>query len=600
MGKLSILRGKENSEFYNAENQNIIKRLAYCCEQAPDLHILRGDTELTYVQFWDKINAFARFLQSKANFKKENPVVLVLDGAAYRYIAIYGILASGGYYLPIEPEKNNVVRMVDIINHAGCNIAFVTQEIKVLIEDKINPNVSLICIDDVSLEHTNHNYVKMDMKPENPMYVIYTSGSTGTPKGVVVPHRAIINMVLSLKKELALDANDIGISFTSFSFDSCGCDIYTFILNMVPLTLITNRNQYVQDLESLNEICIKNKVTILFLPTVLAEKFAGLENEYLKILYFGGEKFCKTTHTSYALCNSYGLTETGILNTFYRIHGTEQEIPLGNPIEHTEIVIVDEEDRIVDVGTEGEIVVLGESVALGYKDDIEKTKSKFIPIPDMENKRGYKTGDIGFIGQDGNLYYKGRRDKQVKISGYRIELGEIKFKCQQIEGIEISIPMVVHDDGASILVHFYLSSDGTDQPNLKRELQNVLPFYMVPMYNIRIDKVPYTTNGKIDYPVLEQEYIRMRSSFTKDKVDIMSDALTECLLDYISGILNIDKQAIDQQTSFFEMGGDSLAALRLKLNIKDFLGIDVDLKEIYFDFTVENMVRLIRGEDISL
>ena len=596
MGKLSILQGEQNSEFYNAENENIIKRLAYCCEKAPDFHIIKGETELTYRQFWNKINAFAGFLQNNQNFKKENPVVLVIDGSVYRYISVYGILASGGYYLPIEPEKNNVVRIIDIINHAGCDIAFVTHEIKMQIESKINQNISLICIDDVVLEETDKHYVKMDIKPENPMYVIYTSGSTGTPKGVVVPHRAIINLVLSLRKELKLDTNDIGTSFTSFSFDSCGCDIYTFILNMVPIMMIGNRNKYVQDLESLNEICIKNKVTILFLPTVLAEKFAGLKNEYLKILYFGGEKFCKNTMTSYALCNSYGLTETGILNTFYQINGKEDEIPLGNPIDHTEIIIVDDNDRIVDIGTEGEIVVLGESLALGYKDDIEKTKQKFVSIKDMENKRGYKTGDMGFIGQDGNLYYKGRRDKQVKISGYRIELGEIKFKCQQMAGIEISIPMVVHDDGTPILVHFYLSSDGCDNPNLKKALQNLLPFYMVPMYNIRIDKVPYTTNGKIDYSVLEKEYIRMRSSFTKYKVDIMSDDVTECILDYISCILNIEKAAINQEVSFFEMGGDSLKALQLKLHIKDFLGIDVDLREVYHDFTVHNIVRLMRGE----
>lgn len=598
MGDLSILQGNRNDEFYDAKNKNIIKRLAYYCDKLPEFQIIRGTATLTYKQFWDKINAFAAFLQNNTNFKKENPVVLVLDGTVYRYISIYGILASGGYYLPIEPEKNNIVRMIDIINHAGCDVAFVTKEIKVQIENKIDQNISLICIDDVVLEKTKKNYIKMDMKPEDPLYVIYTSGSTGTPKGVVVPHKAIINLVLSLRKKLKLDANDIGTSFTSFSFDSCGCDIYTFILNSVPMILIGNRTKYVQDLESLNEICIQNKVTILFLPTVLAEKFAGLDNEYLKILYFGGEKFCKNTKTSYALCNSYGLTETGILNTFYQVTGTEYEIPLGDPIENTEIIIVDDNNRIVDIGTEGEIVVLGESLALGYKDDIEKTKSKFVPIQDMENKRGCKTGDIGFIGHDGNLYYKGRRDKQVKISGYRIELGEIKFKCQQIAGIEISIPMVIQDDGIPILVHFYLSSDGCDNPNLKKELQNMLPFYMVQMYNIRIDKVPYTTNGKINYAALEKEYICMRSALTKKQVDIISDDLAVCILDYVSNILNIEKTEINPDASFFEMGGDSLKALRLKLNIKDFLGIDVDLREIYHDFTVHNIVRLIRGEEI--
>lgn len=598
MDKLSILRGTENQALYYAENENIIKRLAYCCEKLPDFPIIRGTTTLTYQQFWDSINAFAGFLQNHTNFKRENPVALVLDGAVYRYIAVYGILASGGYYLPLEPEKQNIVRMVDLIHRAGCDVAIVTKEIKALLADKIHADISLICIEDIHLQKTDKQYIKMDMKPNAPLYVIYTSGSTGTPKGVVVPHRAILNLILSLRKELALDANDIGTSFTSFSFDSCGCDLYTFILNSVPIFLVANRTKYIQDLDSLNKICMQNKITILFLPTVLAEKFAGLENPYLKVLYFGGEKFCKNTMTSYALCNSYGLTETGILNTFYQINGTEEEIPLGDPIENTEIVIVDDANNIVPIGTEGEIVVLGESLALGYQNDIEKTKSKFVPIPKMQQKRGCKTGDIGFVGQDGNLYYKGRRDKQVKISGYRIELGEIKFRCQQIAGIEISIPMVIQDDGMSILVHFYLSNDGCEKTYLKEELQKVLPFYMMPMYHICIEKVPYTTNGKIDHTVLEARYMQMRNALQTEKVDMMHTDLTDCILEYISNILNVEKGNIPLDTSFFEMGGDSLTALRLQLNIKDFMGIDVDLREIYHDFTVHHIVKLLRGEEV--
>ncbi|MCC9822683.1 AMP-binding protein, partial [Streptococcus agalactiae] len=150
----------------------------------------------------------------------------------------------------------------------------------------------------------------------------------------------------------------------------------------------------------LNNLCIENKVTILFLPTVLAEKFVGLKNDYLKILYFGGEKFCKNVKTTYKLCNSYGLTETGILNTFYEVKGNEEDIPLGAPIYNTDIVIIDEEEKIVDIGVVGEIVVLGESLAIGYKNDLRKTQDKFICLQGMENSRGYKTGDIGYIGTD--------------------------------------------------------------------------------------------------------------------------------------------------------------------------------------------------------
>lgn len=594
MNKLSILRGIKNPNIHNQNNKNIIKRLLYCCNSKPDLEIFKGEDNFTYRKFIKEINNFAAYLQAMNDFKKENPVVLVLDSRINRYVALYGVLASGGYYLPIEPEKSNYVRIIDIINNSGCNIAFITSEIDNLIKGKINDKVKLICIDNVNYDEAKKNCIIDNFSSDNPAYMIYTSGSTGVPKGVIVPHKAIINMVLSLEKNLDLDANDIGISFTSFSFDSCGCDIYTFILNMIPIVTINNRNRYIQDLEKLNNLCMKNKVTILFLPTVLAEKFVGLKNDYLKILYFGGEKFCKNVKTTYKLCNSYGLTETGILNTFYEVKGNEEDIPLGNPIYNTDIVIIDEEEKIVDIGVVGEIVVLGESLAIGYKNDLRKTQDKFIYLQGMENSRGYKTGDIGYIGTDFNLYYKGRKDKQVKISGYRIELGEIKFKTQKIPGIEISIPMVIKDENRDILVNFFVSRLEYSDKQIRMELEKTLPFYMIPMYNIKINEIPYTINGKINYLILEDKYSDMRTSIIKNKF-ITEEDLMKYILDYVSDILCIDKRKINRESNFFELGGDSLKALKLKLNIKDFLGIDIEFTNIYDDFTLEKIVNLIRG-----
>lgn len=597
MKRLSILRGEKNLEIHKLENKNIIERLVYCCNKNPYFEILKGEKNLTYKEFLKKINNFSAFLQNQKNFNKKNPVVLVINGKIERYISLYGVLASGGYYLPIEPEKNNISRILDIINNCGCNIAFLNLEIYELIIHKVNKNIKLFCIENILFDEINKNYIRNDIRSDDPAYIIYTSGSTGTPKGVIVPHKSIMNMILSLKKHLDLSVNDIGISFTSFSFDSCGCDIYTFILNMIPIITIDDRNRYVQDLKKLNSICVKNKVTILFLPTVLAEKFAGIKNEYLKILYFGGEKFCKNVKTTYKLCNSYGLTETGILNTFYEINGKEMDIPLGNPIDNTDIIIINDSMEIVDLEVEGEIVVLGENLAIGYKDDFYKKSDKFIFVQDMENKRGYKTGDIGYIGKDLNLYYKGRFDKQVKISGYRIELGEIKFKCQQIPGIDISIPMVVKYKKSNIIVNFFVAKNKYNHKQIRLELEKVLPFYMVPIYNIEISEIPYTINGKIDYSLLKEKYNDLIDSLKIEKIDIMSDDLYKYILEYISNILDLDKKIIKKDSNFFELGGDSLKALRLKLHIKDFLGIDVELVNIYDNFTLDSVVQLIRSEE---
>ena len=596
MGELAILRGDKNDEVYNRDNENIIKRLSYCCNKKPDLEIFKGEDRLTYREFWKKINDFASFLQEIKTFDREAPVVLSLHSRASRYIALYGVLASGGYYLPIEPEPNNSVRIIDIINKSGAKIAFVSKEIKDLIHDEVAGDIRLICIDEIDLKESDKNCIHDDFASDTPAYMIYTSGSTGQPKGVIVPHRAIINMVVSLEDKFELAPTDIGISFTSFSFDACGCDIYTFLLNMIPIVTIDERTKYVQDLEKLNKFCLDNRVTILLLPTVLAEKFAGMENDCLRILYFGGEKFCKNIKTSYKLFNCYGLTETGILNTYYEINGDEKEIPLGEPIYNTEIAIADEETNIVELGLEGEILILGDSLALGYKDDPKKTEDRFVRLESLGGQRAYKTGDIGYIGEDLNLYYKGRMDKQVKISGYRIELGEIKFKSQELAGIDMSIPMVIRDEDRSILVNFCLCNGDFDENKLRKDLEKVLPFYMVPMYNVQIEDIPYTINGKIDYQILENRFYEMRKSLLSEGVDIMSDDLIDHLKNYMSNIIGIDKAMIRKESNFFELGGDSLKALKLKFNIKDFLGIDIKISNIYDNFTLDNIVNLIRGE----
>lgn len=214
----------------------------------------------------------------------------------------------------------------------------------------------------------------------------------------------------------------------------------------------------------------------------------------------------------------------------------------------------------------------------------------------MGGQRAYKTGDIGYIGEDLNLYYKGRMDKQVKISGYRIELGEIKFKSQELAGIDMSIPMVIRDEDRSILVNFCLCNGDFDENKLRKDLEKVLPFYMVPMYNVQIEDIPYTINGKIDYQILENKFYEMRKSLLSEGVDIMSDDLIDHLKNYMSNIIGIDKAMIRKESNFFELGGDSLKALKLKFNIKDFLGIDIKISNIYDNFTLDNIVNLIRGE----
>ena len=155
--------------------------------------------------------------------------------------------------------------------------------------------------------------------------------------------------------------------------------------------------------------------------------------------------------------------------------------------------------------------------------------------------------------------------------------------------------MVIKDENRDILVNFFVSKLEYSDKQIRMELEKTLPFYMIPMYNIKINEIPYTINGKINYSILEDKYRDMRTSIIKNKF-ITEEDLMKYILDYVSDILCIDKRKINRKSNFFELGGDSLKALKLKLNIKDFLGIDIEFTNIYDDFTLEKIVNLIRGD----
>ncbi|AJD26175.1 AMP-binding protein [Clostridium botulinum] len=594
----SILIGQDILSFrYN--NSRIDTTIISCLRKIVNLSkekvaIIDNETKITYRNFMKRINALSNFLLNQKEFERTLPITLILNGNYLRYVCVYGVLASGGYYLPIEPEVNNINRIISLIERSKSKVVITNREYVNILKEKISESVKLIIIEDLDFSSLDSKENVIDIKADDPAYMIYTSGSTGVPKGVVIPHRAVVNLVNALYVNFRLTKKDRGVAFTSFSFDSCGCDIYTYLLNEVPLVCIEKRKQYVYDIEKLNKFCIDNMISIMFLPTVLAEKFITVDNNVLRVLYFGGEKFCKNKVTNYELFNSYGLTETGILNTVYKIKGDEQEIPLGDPIINSGILILDDQDKIIPKGKLGEIAIFGSGIAIGYDNNTELTNKKFIKLKEIGNLRCCKTGDLGYINDNGNLYFKGRKDKQVKISGYRIELDEIRFYLQKYDCIELSIPMVIKKGKLSLLVNFYVSKEVLDEELINKFLSNNLPFYMVPLCHINIKDVPYTTNGKVDYNRLQKIFENKKAKlYIKSNLLYSKLELKGFLIDTYANILKMDKDEIMEDVSFFEMGGDSLKAMKLQWYIQDELGVEVDISKIYEEFSIKKLLNLI-------
>ncbi|EJP6470864.1 AMP-binding protein [Clostridium botulinum] len=594
----SILVGQDISSFrYN--NSKTDTTIISCLRKIVNLSkekvaIIDNKRKITYGYFMKQINALSNFLLNQKEFERVLPIALILNGNYLRYVCVYGVLAAGGYYLPIEPEMNNINRIISLVERSKSRTVIINREYADILKEKISNSINLIIIEDLDFSSLDKKEKLINIKPNDPAYMIYTSGSTGVPKGVIVPHRAVVNLVNALYVNFRLTKKDKAIAFTSFSFDSCGCDIYPYLLNEVTLVCIEKRKQYVYNIEKLNEFCINNMISIMFLPTVLAEKFTTVDNNVLRVLYFGGEKFCKNIATNYDLYNSYGLTETGILNTVYKIRGDEREIPLGDPIINSGILILDDQDRVLPKGKIGEIVVWGAGIAIEYDKNTELTNKKIINLKEMDNLRCFKTGDLGYINDNGNLYFKGRKDKQVKISGYRIELDEIRFYLQKYDGIELSIPMVIKKGGLSLLVNFYVSKEILDEELINKFLSKYLPFYMMPLCHTKIKDVPYTINGKVDYKELQKIFHNKEEKvYPKSNLLYSELELKKFLINTYANILKIDKNQIMDNISFFEMGGDSLKAMKLQWCIEEELGIEVDVSKIYEEFSIKRLLNLI-------
>ena len=421
-------------------------------EKTPDTIAVVFDGEsLTYKQLNEKANKLAHYIQKKG-VKAETLVGICVDRSLDMIIGLLGILKAGGGYVPIDPAFPQE-RISYMLEDANCEIVLCQKHLKL---PETDSEMIYLDSDWEKIENESTKNVKSEVKGDNLAYVIYTSGSTGKPKGTLISHYSVYRIAKS-SKYIDISTNDNILQLSNFAFDGSVFDIYTALLNGAKLVLL--KKETVLDVEELVDYIISQEISVLFLTTALFNSIVDYNIESLKNIkkiLFGGELVSqKHVNAAYSLLGNkkivhvYGPTESTVFTSFHEVSKTySTSIPIGKPLDNTSLYILDENQKLVPLGINGELYISGDGLAREYLNQPELTGEKFIknPFKDDPNSRLYKTGDLVKYLPDGSIEFIRRIDNQVKVRGFRVELSEIELNLLNHENVEIGIARVLKNN----------------------------------------------------------------------------------------------------------------------------------------------------------
>lgn len=481
-----------------------------------------ADMSYTFEQVYRISRSIGTCLIEKGYYRE--PVLVFMPKSPKTINAFFGIIASGCFYVPIDEEMPN--------SRIGLIIENCKPRVMICDEDTLQAARALkfdgeILIYDEICRHKENadslGRVRRDSIDTDPIYIVFTSGSTGIPKGVCVCHRSVIDYVEQLSDVLGFNEETIFGNQTPLYFDACLKELYptlkfgatTYLiphkLFMFPMKLVEFLNE-----KKINTICwVVSALTMIS----SFKTFEKVIPEYLHTVAFGSEvfpirqfKLWREALPEAVFFNLYGPTEGTGMCCYYpvtREFALTDTIPIGYPFKNTEILLLNDENKLAADGEEGEICIRGTSVTLGYYNNPEKTSLAFVqnPLNTAYPEIIYRTGDIGRKNEYGELVFVSRKDYQIKHMGHRIELGEIEVNVNLIEAIRIC--GCIYDTKKNKIVLYYMGE--IDSRELMPVLKTMLPRYMLPNQIIRLDEMPFTANGKIDRVALKNKYDEMNN-----------------------------------------------------------------------------------------
>jgi amino acid adenylation domain-containing protein len=557
--------------------ETVLDLIAEQAARRPE-HMALADSRgasLTYAELVRQTRALAGAL-ARRGVGRGDLVALCLDRSVWSVVMPLAVLEAGAGYVPIDPEfpPSRIEAMAGVakicVSEPGASDS---------LEDA---GVEAVDLGELRAEAERGGDGAPGRRPSpgDRAYVIFTSGSTGKPKGVGVTHENLVNFVRSMRRDPGAGERDVLVAVVTASFDISGYEMY------VPLaagaTVVVADHDTTRDGRALAEL-MRERGATLFQATPSTYRLlraGGYDPKGLRALA-GGEALppeiaAWLVENCARLINVYGPTETTIWSTAHEVADARPPIPIGRPIDNTSVYVLDASLAPRPPGAFGELYIGGVGVALGYLDRPDATAERFVPDPFAKapGARMYRTGDLARLRHDGAIEYAGRGDQQVKVRGHRIELGEIEATLARHPSLAEAAAAVVREAGADDrLVAFYVPKPGrpTNDSDLRKHLRRDLPKGMIPQIFVEMTALPRTPNNKLDRLALarlgvgERRRERAPSPPSNDAERLLAGLFQRALKAAEVGV----------DDNFFDLGGDSLMAMELVVELERSTGVRV-------------------------
>ncbi|SIO91385.1 Non-ribosomal peptide synthetase [Nocardiopsis sp. JB363] len=587
-----------------------------------------GDHSCTYAELAAHTASVARALLDHG-VRRGHAVGVAVDRSVGMIAAVLGILRVGAHYVALDPDHPHA-RLAHMVSDTGLSVVltgaegggpwseFGARPVPVPEPWETDPTSSGTGPDDGSKDKPAEGRGR---SVADVAYVTYTSGSTGAPKGIRMSHRAAWNLIGWQRRHYPhLGEGSRTLQFASLGFDVSLQEIFGTLTVGGTLVLIDQaQRDAVHDLMRLVD---RERIERLFAPAPVVIEAAesahaqGVVPRSLRALISGSEQLVVTEALretlrrvpGAALHNEYGPSETHVATVYWAPDDPSEWstwLPVGRPIGHTRVRLLDQVGRRVPVGSVGEVFISGPGLAEGYSKMPAVTAGTFVPDPFSEEPgaRMYRTGDLARYLPDGNLEYLGRNDGQVKIRGFRVELEAVRSVLDEAPCVAGGFVRCDSRGGEAVIVGYWVPTDPDtvldgDRRERAREalllhMRGRLPSYMLPSVLIPLRRLPLTANGKVDQRELPvPDWDEGTADVRGDRAAPSSDPLVGAIRTAMAEVLG--RSEVGEEEDFFSLGGHSLKANRLVWVLAASHGVEILLRPVFEERTPLRLARAAR------
>ncbi|MFH9862940.1 amino acid adenylation domain-containing protein [Streptomyces sp. NPDC017202] len=550
--------------------------------RTPDsVAVSSGGLRLTYRELDERANRLAHRL-GQLGVRTETPVAVLMERSVDVVVAILAVLKAGGCYLPLH-TAHPLPRMQAIMDHCAAPVVLVDEEMR---GRGVPRGAAVVTVDgEKGLAAYPATTPSVPVDPAQLAYVIHTSGSTGVPKGVAVPHQEALGLALDSIWEGG--RHERVLMLAPYAFNVSTYELWVPLLHGGHLVVPPAGDLGVADIRRL---IAEERITGLHLTAglfrVLMEEDPGCLTGVREVLT-GGDVIAPNAvrgalehNPDLVVRAMYGATEATLFSTHLPMtapFGVEGPVPVGRPMDNVRLHVLDADLRAVAAGDVGELHISGRGLARGYLGRPDLTAERFVANPfGAPGERMYRTGDLVRLGRDGLLEYLGRADEQLKVRGFRVELAEVEAALARFPGVRhAAVTGVASESGERRLVAYYVpSGDAVDVAGLRAHLASLLPDYMMPTAFVTVPKLSLTPNGKVDRRALPQPGPQTDAA---GREPVSERQRTLCVM--FAEALEVPRVGIDD--SFFDLGGESLAAMRLVSRIRSLFDTDLTITQFF-------------------